>query len=70
MENLISFRKPYHKSNNNNNKKKNNNLKEILNEYSLKRNNFNPSRSSPNKFVNKLELRMKLYYNDIIISSK
>tara|TARA_B100001093_G_scaffold494352_1_gene537689 strand:- start:272 stop:493 length:222 start_codon:yes stop_codon:yes gene_type:complete len=73
MENLISFRKPYHKSNNNNNNnknKKNNNLKEILNEYSLKRNNFNPSRSSPNKFVNKLELRMKLYYNDIMISSK
>ena len=69
MEKLISFGKPYHKSNNNNNKK-NNNLKEIFNEYSLKRNNFNPSSGSPNKFVNKLELRMKLYYNDIMISSK
>ena len=29
MEKLISFRKPYHKSNNNNNKKKNNNLREF-----------------------------------------
>ena len=52
------------------NKKKDYYGKEALNENSLKRNNFNPSRSSPNKFVNKLELRMKLYYNDIMISSK
>jgi hypothetical protein len=34
----------------------------ILNEYSLKRNNFNPHHMSPNQFIKKLETRMKLYY--------
>ena len=45
----------------NDNKKKF--IKEIINEYSLKRNNFNPHHISPNQFINKLEKRMKLYYN-------
>jgi hypothetical protein len=31
-------------------------------EYSLKRNNFNPSKDSPNFFMTKLEIRMKSYY--------
>ena len=37
--------------------------KSILNEYSLKRNNFNPHHISPNQFIKNLETRMKLYYN-------
>ncbi|OUU26057.1 MAG: hypothetical protein CBB97_08820 [Candidatus Endolissoclinum sp. TMED37] len=37
----------------------------IINEYSLKRNNFNPDGNSPNKFILKLEYRMKIYYNDL-----
>ena len=37
--------------------------KEICNEYSLKRNNFNPnSNSSPNIFINKLKKRFNTYY--------
>lgn len=36
--------------------------KSILNEYSLKRNNFNPHHISPNQFIKNLELRMKMYY--------
>lgn len=34
----------------------------ISQEYSLKRNNFNPSKDSPNFFITKLEHRMKTYY--------
>jgi hypothetical protein len=41
------------------------NLKNILHEYSLKRNTFNPQNISPNIFLDKLELRMKLYYNNL-----
>jgi len=37
-------------------------LKDICKEYSLKRNNFNPTDKSPNNFTKKLEIRMKLYY--------
>ena len=37
----------------------------IINEYSLKRNNFNPNGNSPNKFIEKLEYRMKKYYDDL-----
>ena len=37
----------------------------IINEYSLKRNNFNPNGNSPNKFIKKLEYRMKKYYDDL-----
>ena len=39
--------------------------KQIFNEYSLLRNNFNPKTKSPNIFINKLELRMKQYYENI-----
>lgn len=48
-------------------KKPNNNItiNNIIKEYSLKRNNFNPNGSSPNKFLVKLEQRMKIYYNDL-----
>lgn len=34
----------------------------ISQEYSLKRNSFNPSKDSPNFFITKLEHRMKTYY--------
>ena len=37
-------------------------VKDICKEYSLKRNNFNPTDKSPNNFVKKLEIRMKMYY--------
>ena len=40
-------------------------LNDILQEYCLKRNNFNPRKSSPNQFVKKLHLRMKHYYNNL-----
>ena len=50
----------------NDNKKKF--IKDILNEYSLKRNNFNPSKPSPNMFIKKLEIRMKKYYKDLYSS--
>ena len=50
----------------NDNKKKF--IKEIINEYSLKRNNFNPSKPSPNLFIKKLEIRMKKYYKDLYSS--
>lgn len=43
-------------------------IKDILNEYSLKRNNFNPSKPSPNMFIKKLEIRMKKYYKDLYSS--
>jgi hypothetical protein len=38
-------------------------LDDIQSEYCLKRNNFDPAGPSPNIFINKLELRMKAYYN-------
>tara|TARA_Y100001970_G_C14249301_1_gene870604 strand:- start:2050 stop:2256 length:207 start_codon:yes stop_codon:yes gene_type:complete len=38
-------------------------LKNILSEYKIKMNSFHPKDDSPNKFVNKLEYRMKHYYN-------
>ena len=38
-------------------------LDDIQSEYCLKRNNFDPAGPSPNLFINKLELRMKAYYN-------
>ena len=52
----------YFKKNKNDN---NITINNIINEYSLKRNNFNPNRNSPNKFIVKLEHRMKIYYNDL-----
>lgn len=38
-------------------------IDDIQSEYCLKRNNFYPAGPSPNLFINKLELRMKAYYN-------
>ncbi len=45
-------------------------LKDILEEYCLKRNSFNPASPSPNIFLGKLELRMKKYYNNMYNSSR
>lgn len=41
------------------------NIDKIYQEYSLKRNNFNPKDKSPNKFVKKLQLRMRMYYDQL-----
>ena len=38
---------------------------EISEEYNLTQSIFNPNKSSPNAFVNKLELRMQKYYNNL-----
>jgi hypothetical protein len=53
-------------------KQKNNSrlLDDIQSEYCLKRNNFDPAGPSPNMFINKLELRMKAYYNSFCKSRK
>jgi hypothetical protein len=40
-------------------------LKTIIEEYSLKQNSFNPKKPSPNFFIKKLEIRMKMYYKDL-----
>ncbi len=40
-------------------------LESIFEEYALKKNKFNPDKTSPNQFLNKLELRMKQYYVSI-----
>lgn len=40
-------------------------LEDILEEYCLKRNSFNPAHPSPNIFIGKLEYRMKKYYNNL-----
>ena len=45
-------------------KKKSCTLNEIQSEYCLKRNNFDPHKPSPNMFINKLEIRMKVYYKN------
>ena len=37
----------------------------IIEEYISKQNLFDPHKPSPNKFITKLEYRMKSYYNDI-----
>ena len=41
-------------------------IDQILKEYELKRNNFNPTMQSPNLFNNRLHQRMKLYYSSLI----
>lgn len=51
-------------------KEKDDVLKDILKEYCLKRNSFNPTSPSPNVFLGKLQLRMKKYYNNLYNSSK
>jgi hypothetical protein len=38
-------------------------IKKILKEYSLKKNKFHPNSPSPNRFNNRLFLRMKKYYS-------
>ena len=44
---------------------KNSVLDNIMQEYCLKRNQFDPKKPSPNRFVNKLQLRMKVYYRNL-----
>ena len=39
-------------------------ISKILDEYDLKQNNFNPNKHSPNRFMNKLKMRMKMYYKE------
>jgi hypothetical protein len=51
-------------------KKKTNLLDSIQNEYCLKRNQFYPEQPSPNLFCNRLEMRMKAYYNNLYSSFK
>ena len=45
-------------------------LDNILKEYCLKRNQFHPAQPSPNLFCNRLELRMKAYYENLKSSFK
>ena len=45
-------------------------LDSIQNEYCLKRNQFYPEQPSPNLFCNRLEIRMKAYYNNLYSSFK
>jgi hypothetical protein len=40
-------------------------LDNILEEYSVKPHNFDPNKPSPNAFMRKLEIRMKMYYRDL-----
>ena len=40
-------------------------LENIFNEYSLKRNKFDPNKPSPNMFTKKLQFRVKQYYNTL-----
>ena len=42
-----------------------NNINALIQEYCLKRGQFNPKKPSPNRFCNKLEFRMKSYYNTL-----
>ena len=44
-------------------------LENIFDEYSLKRNRFNPKKPSPNMFNKKLQHRMKVYYNSLYTTS-
>ena len=53
-----------------NRKKKTKLLDSIQNEYCLKRNQFYPEQPSPNLFCNRLEMRMKAYYNNLYSSFK
>lgn len=63
MINESSFSKTKSKTKDNINNRKN--IDKIYHEYSLKRNNFNPTDKSPNKFVSKLQIRMKMYYESL-----
>ena len=44
-------------------------LDNIIQEYCLKRNQFDPRKSSPDMFNKKLQHRMKLYYNTLYTPS-
>ena len=55
---------------NKNCKKKTKLLDSIQNEYCLKRNQFYPEQPSPNLFCNRLEIRMKAYYDNLYSSFK
>ena len=46
-------------------KKQVNQLNNIIKEYSLKKNQFYPEQPPPNLFCNRLELRMKAYYETL-----
>lgn len=47
------------------------NLNKIISEYRLTQNNFNPDKSSPpNRFMDKLEIRMKQYYSNSVKNFK
>jgi hypothetical protein len=50
--------------------KQNNEIVAIHNEYCLKRNQFRTPPASPNLFCQRLEIRMKKYYNDLYNSFK
>ena len=63
MIHTSSFSKTKIKTKTNKNDQKN--IDKIYHEYSLKRNNFNPKDKSPNKFVKKLQLRMRMYYDQL-----
>ena len=45
-------------------------LKTIQKEYELKRNSFYPCGNSPNLFMGKLELRLKIYYKSLYNDTK
>jgi len=47
------------------NSKKSDILENIIEEYCLKRNSFNPTHPSPNVFIGKLQVRMRQYYNNL-----
>jgi len=49
----------------NKDKKRSQITNDIIKEYTLKRQSFNPSIASPNIFMNKLERRMGLYYSSL-----
>ena len=40
-------------------------ISSVIQEYCLKRSHFNPKKTSPNRFCNKLEYRMQSYYNTL-----
>ena len=66
MESVTAFSKNTFTALKTKNKSKNSIiLNNILQEYCLKRNTFDPNKPSPNKFVKKLHLRMKQYYNNL-----
>ena len=45
-------------------------LETIQKEYELKRNSFYPCGNSPNLFMGKLELRLKIYYKSLYKDTK